>query len=109
MVEQASQEWDRCWETLDHAFVQGTPGSDNRLFSGLTPDDQFCQQRVVVRRNLVAGIEMAIDAHARPSRKHKLRHRAGLWTEIGFGILGGNTALDGVIVELHILLANAER
>src|SRR5579885_1261313 len=57
----------------------------------------------------VAWIEMAIDAHAGAAWQHEMRDCASLRAKIGFGILGGDTALDGMIVELNILLANAQR
>src|SRR5581483_5563477 len=108
MVEQTSQEWDRCGQALDHVFIQRPPGSDDCLFPRFAPDDEFCQQRVVMWGDCVAWIEMAVDAHAGAAGHHEMRDRAGLGAKIGFGVLGCDTTLDGVIVELHVLLANAE-
>ncbi len=66
-------------------------------------DDQLADQRVVVRRDRVAGIDGAVQAHAETARRVIAGDLAWRGAE-GCRVLGVDAALDGVAVEFHVLL-----
>src|SRR5579883_1047114 len=98
MVEQTSQERDRCGQTLDHVFVQRPPGSNNRLFPGFAPDDELCQQRVVMGRHRVAWIEVAVDAHACPTCRDNMRDCPRFAPKVCFRIICSSTIMEASTV-----------
>src|SRR3954454_4317431 len=83
-------------EPLDLALGERAGHPRQRLGPIAAPDDQLGQQRVVVRRRRVTGIEMRVHAHARTARRHVARDRARRGREIAFRILGVDATLDGV-------------
>ena len=64
-------------EALDHQLGQGDVAALDRGRPGRSPDDQLAEQRVVERRDLVAGVQVGVhpDARARPARGSGRRRR----------------------------------
>src|SRR5690606_37682088 len=60
-------------------------------------------QRVIVRRDRIAGVNRAIQAHAQTARRVIARDLARRWPERR-RVLGIDAAFDGVTVELHVFL-----
>src|SRR5215207_9320369 len=58
--------------------------------------DQLRQQRVVVRRNRVAGVDVRIESHSGPARRMKRVDLARRRLEIASGVLRVDAALDDV-------------
>ncbi len=52
----------------DAVFLQRAAHAQDGLGARLAPHDQLGDQRVVVGRDLEAGVDAGIDAHARPGR-----------------------------------------
>src|SRR5690606_25099492 len=65
--------------------------------------------RVVVGRHAVAGDDVAVDAHAGPSRRFPARDESGRRGEVPRRVFGVNAALDRVPPDLHVALAEGER
>ena len=59
------------------------------------PDDELADHTVVVRRDRVVLIDMAIHTHVSAARTDVFCYLAGTWSE-GVWILGRDAALDGV-------------
>src|ERR1019366_3662080 len=94
---------------FDNKFVKCALHTSDCGVACIGPDDQFCQQRVVMRRNLIACKEMAIDAYARAAWWQVLFNYARLRSEIRIGIFCVNTTLDGVAPELNLFLLQLQR
>src|SRR5258706_10271766 len=84
-----------CRYALDDILVERTLHTGNCRFACLRPDNELCQQRVIMRRDFVACIEMAIDTHAPSPRREVLFHSASLRPEIVACILFCDAAFDG--------------
>src|SRR5690606_6194689 len=69
--------------------------------------DQLADHRIVVRRDLVALVDVAVHAHAGAARGVEVLHQAGAGQEAD-RILGIDAALDGVAGEADVLLAQAQ-
>ena len=65
------------------------------------PHNQLANQGVVEGRNLVAGVHMAVEAHAGPPRGQPAGDFAGGRPEVLAGIFGVDTHLNGVAAELR--------
>ena len=59
------------------------------------PDDELADHTVVVRRDRVVLIDMAIHTHVSAARTDVFCYLAGTWSE-GVWILGRDAALDGM-------------
>src|SRR3954447_26109900 len=70
-------------------------------------DDQLADHAVVIRRDLIAGIEPAIDADVHAARCDVILHQARRRGE-GLRVLGVDAALDGVAMEMHLVLRARE-
>src|SRR5437660_7671978 len=108
MIQQALEKGDSCRNALQVKFCQRPICPGNCISSGLTPDNKFGQQRVVIRRDLIASEEMTIDAHTWSSRWHVVSDGSRLGAKVGGAVFGGNTALDRVAAETDILLLDRE-
>ncbi len=81
-------------DAADPGFPQGAAERGQRLFPILAPDDDFCQQRVVVGRHLDPGLNPGIAA--RPVRERHFGQQAGLRLELAGRVLGVQPRLDGM-------------
>ena len=74
------------WYCRDNTFndelIKRSQHTSDGCFAGFGPDDQLCQQRVIVRRHVIASIEVAVDTHAWTAGRQIAFYRARLWTEI---------------------------
>ena len=64
------------------------------------PDDELAQQRIVVRRHLVAAVQVAVHAHARAAWRQVVLDHARLRPEVVLRVLGVDAELDGVAAQL---------
>src|SRR5690606_33536896 len=69
--------------------------------------EHFRDQRVVVGRNRVAAVHVAVDADAWAARRVPQRHGAGRRHE-GLRILGVDAAFDRVAAETYVFLLERE-
>src|SRR6185437_13715698 len=86
----------------DELLERAAQAPDAALAVGAV-DDQLADHAVVVRRDLIAGVEAAIDADVHAARRDVILHQAGRGGE-GLGVLGVDPALDRVTVELDLVL-----
>ncbi len=69
--------------------------------------DQLGDQRIVIGRDLVAGMNMRIDANARPDGQSQMGDDTRRWQE-GFRILGVDTAFEGMAFACYIALVEIQ-
>src|SRR5260221_8260648 len=109
VFQQVQVEGDRRWYAFDHELVERALPAGNGLVARRRPDDEFRQQRVVVRGNLVPTVQMRIHAHARPAGRQILKNRACLRPEIQVRIFRRHPELDGMPAQRHIGLGEIQR
>src|ERR1041385_84963 len=97
-------EWDGRRQALDHKLIQRPAPSRNGSLAVWPPDDQLCQQRIVVRRHGISPEEVRIHAHAWPTGRQILFNGTGLRTKIHRGIFGGDAELDGMASKSDVAL-----
>src|SRR5690606_37513373 len=90
----------------DH-LAQRHPHAGDGLGAVGAVHDQLADHRIVVRRDLVALVDVAVHAHAGAARGVEVLHQAGAGQEAD-RILGIDAALDGVAGEADVLLAQAQ-
>src|SRR5207247_10530676 len=73
------------------------------------PHDELGDERVVVQRDLVPGLDAGVPAHPRPARHPQMTDRTRRGEEVVEGILGGDAALDRVAARLQGAGVNARR
>src|SRR6185436_12308770 len=75
----------------------------------LSVGDEFSDHRVIMRRNRVARVGVAIDSN--PASARGVIHLNPPWTrpEITKWVLGVNSTFNGVPAEMHILLRDLQR
>ena len=71
--------------------------------------DQLADHGVVVGRDGVAGIDMAVHPRAAPARRVIHLHPARARAEIVEGVLGVDAAFDGVAAQVDVALRQAQR
>ena len=54
---------------FDHVFTQGTAHRVDGFLAGLRHRDEFGDHAVVIRRDHIAGVHMAVDTHTMPARR----------------------------------------
>src|SRR6185312_10217642 len=107
LLDQPLEQRQRGLDAVDHELVDGAAEAHQALLAGAAIDDELADQAVVVRRDRVAAVDGAVDAHADAAgRMIELdgarRGREGLW------VLGVDPELDGVAGEGDVLLLEAE-
>ena len=102
-------EVNRCWDPGDGALVESSfhPCECGRAIR--RPDDQLADQGVIEGRDVVAGIDMAVDADSRASRLQPASNSSRGWPEIVLRIFGVDSALDRMTVHLNVFLAHTDR
>ena len=92
-------------QSVHDELVERDPRSrDGRVAVG-TPHDELAEERIVIRRHLVAAVEVALDAHAEPAGRHVALDDADLRAEVGTHVLGVDAELDRVAAQLDVGLA----
>ena len=99
---------DRGFDAADQIFAQRAVGTLQSGFAVRSVADQLADHRIVVRRNRVAAVGVAIDAHAVAAGRVVKADRAGRRREIARGIFGVDAALDRVLLELDVALVEIE-
>src|SRR5579883_661146 len=90
-------------DPLDHHLGERVAHARDRGLSRVAVGDQLADHRIVVGRYVVAGVDVAVDAHAGSARRVPQPDRAGRWHE-GLRILGVDAALDRVAADLDVTL-----
>src|SRR5579862_3523989 len=96
VIEQALMEWNGRRQPLEDELIQGAATARNGGLAVWPPDDQLCQQRVIMRGNFVAPEEVRIDAHAWAAGRQIFFDGAGLRAEVHIHIFRRDAELDGV-------------
>mmetsp|Transcript_32913 Transcript_32913/g.72695 ORF Transcript_32913/g.72695 Transcript_32913/m.72695 type:complete len:291 (-) Transcript_32913:657-1529(-) len=94
--------------TGNHGLVEGTQHAGDSRVPIRAPHNQLAQQRVVVGWHQVLGVHVAVHAHMGATGGKVGGHAAGTGAEVLEWILGVDTALNGVTLELDILLCELE-
>src|SRR5918996_2422822 len=95
--------------TADREFAERATGPRKRDLARVAPHDELGEQAVVVGWNLVAGVEVRVDAHARATGQGELLDAPGLRRKVVARVLGIDAVLDGMATEAHVLLPDAQR
>src|SRR6266446_8115423 len=80
----------------DVVLVQRAPHSIDRIYTGRTDRNYLRNQRVIVRRHGVAGINVRVNANAAATWRIIKIDAARSWLEVVGRVFGINTALDRV-------------
>mmetsp|Transcript_17481 Transcript_17481/g.52412 ORF Transcript_17481/g.52412 Transcript_17481/m.52412 type:complete len:444 (+) Transcript_17481:350-1681(+) len=92
----------------DDGLGQSTLHANNGLLAGVSPDDELPQQRVVVGWHQVLRVQMAVHAHVGPPRRQVAGDPPWAGTEVLEGILRVDAALDGMPLQLDVILGDGE-
>src|SRR3954463_2802358 len=95
--------------SLDEQLVKGRSRPRDRGVPGLTPDDELAEERIVVRRHLVARVQVRVEPDPRAARRLEPLDRPRRGPEILLGVLGVDPELDRVAAPSHIRLAESQR
>src|SRR6266567_3550664 len=99
---------DRGRGTDHEELAQGPARPSDRFGAIRAVDDELRHQRVVVRRDIRAGAEARVDAHARPGGSDPAGDPLGVRHELAQRVLGVDAHLDGVPGPRNVLLREAE-
>src|SRR5690606_16639381 len=99
----------RGFQTIDLELAQGTKHAGDGFLAGSAPGHYFCQQRIVVRGNLIAIVKMGVDPNARSARCQIAGNQSGVRAEIAIRVFGVDAALDSVAGECDIALSDTQR
>jgi hypothetical protein len=69
-----------CFDSVDLCFFQSFAQFCERILAITSLDDNFCNQRIVIRRNLGPAFDPGIDTKV--GRKHDFRQQPGTWLEV---------------------------
>src|SRR5579863_7512968 len=103
LADEILEERNRRFDSSDYEFIKRAPEAHEALVAILSVHDQFAGQAVVIGRDMVAGVERGIEAHAQSARRVKLRNRSGRRLE-GEGVLGIDPAFDGIARQNDVFL-----
>ena len=101
-------ERDRGLDPLDHHFLQRALQPHDAALSRAAIDDQLGDHRIVIRRDAIAGIDPAIDAHMHAACRVIAGHHSGRGGEVE-RVLGVDAAFDRMAGELDVLLLHRQR
>src|SRR6185312_16027147 len=90
----------------DELLERAAQAPDAALAVGAV-DDQLADHAVVIRRDLIAGVEAAIDADVHAAGRDVVLHEAGRRGEC-LRVLGVDPALDRMAVKMDLVLRAAE-
>ncbi len=94
-------------DALDYHFRQRISHARHRRGAILAMGNDFADERIVIRRHGVTGINMAVDPDARTAGRMPQPDGAG-GRDKALGVLGVDAAFDGVAADLHVLLPDIE-
>jgi hypothetical protein len=99
---------DRGLDAADEVFAEGSVAALQGDLTGRAEADQLADHRIVVGRDGVARIRMAVDAHAVAAGGVVEADGAGAGREVARGILGVDPALDSVLGEGDVSLVESQ-
>ena len=102
-------EFDRGGDAGDRAFRKGPAHPAQGGIPVDPPDDQLADQGVVEGRDLVAGVDVAVDPHPGPAGGKPAGDLARRRSEVVARILGIDPALDRMAGEADLVLAHRDR
>jgi len=106
VAHEGTVEWDCGLDAFDDHFVEAGLHAVDGLLAVRAKGDDLADERIVIRRYLVAGIHVAIEADSISARGVEAGNRSRGGTKIFFGILGIDPAFDGVSFGLARALRN---
>ena len=96
VLEQRAVDLDVRGDAVDEQLLERGPAAGDRRLAVRAPDDELAEQRVVVRRHLVARVEVRVHPDARAARGVVALDDAGAGPEVVRRVLGVDAELDGV-------------
>ena len=108
-AQQRVVERDQGLQALDLVLRQRAEHPRRGLLAVGVPDDELAHHRVVHRRDLAAGTDARVDAHARARRLAVGADPPGRGGEVAGGVLGVDAALDRVAAQHDVLLRHGQR
>src|SRR5262249_8770329 len=103
--EDAALQGDRRLGTFDHELVQGPEQRSDREVSARAVDEELADHRIVVRRNPISTVAVAVEPDPRSAGRNEELDLAPAGLEIAVRILGVDPALDRVPAELDVGLS----
>ena len=85
-------------DSVDNEFIERAAKPHQGLVAVAAMHDELADERIIIRRDGVAGVDGAIDAHAKAARRMVIGDLARRWPE-GRGMLGIDPAFDRVPVK----------
>src|SRR4030065_1089304 len=95
-------------DTQDAVLLQSPAHAHDGFAARLAPADQLGNERIVVRRDLEAGIDAGVDAHARAGGRDDLGDAPDRGQEVVVGVLGVDAAFDRPTVQVDVLLGDVQ-
>src|SRR5688572_18550279 len=96
-------------DALEDEAVEGLAHAAERFLALIPVHDNLGEQRVVVRRHAVPGVDMSVDPDPRPTRRVVGRDQTGAGLKVPVGIFRVDTALDGVTAQPAAVALEAAR
>ena len=91
-------------DAVDEELLERPARAREALLAVAPPDDELAEQAVVERRHHVALVDVAVEAHPRTARRDPLRDEPGDGMKFFRRVLGVDAELDGVALDLDVLL-----
>ena len=108
VAHQRAEQRQRGVDAIHDEFVERAAQAHQRLGPGAAVHDELADQRIIVGRDRVAGVDGRIDADAETAGRMIIGDLAGRRPE-GRGVFGVDAALDGVAAQHHVVLLDRER
>ena len=96
------------FDASNRQLIEGNTHFGHGLVAVFTDDTDFADQAVVVRRDAVALVNMAVDADAEAAGQVAAFNQARTWNEV-VRVFGVDTALKRVAFDLNVLLFVLQR
>src|SRR5215212_9416109 len=96
-------------EALDEQLVECDTAAFDRGLTGGAPDDQLAEERIVERRDLVAGEQVRVHPDPWTAGREVALDDAGRGAELALGILSVDPELDRVAADDDVGLAVSQR
>ena len=108
-IQQGQVKFDRGGNPGHGAFGEGPAQATQGVVPVNPPDDQLADQGVVEGRDLIARVDVAVEAHPRAARGQPAGDLAGGRPEVLAGIFGVDPHFNGVTAKLDLVLGDADR
>src|SRR5947209_2572828 len=97
----------RRFDPVDNEFIERSAKSHERLGTRSAVNDEFAEQRIIIRRNRIALVYGRIDADAEAARRMVIGDTARRWPK-GRGVLCVYPAFDRMAGKAHLFLSNRQ-